>query len=272
MIANYLKGLKAAIVCVGAMLLTAVGIMAADYGENLSGRLSGLSAVVTQPCAEGEVLWRRGATNLCVDQYEASPASTCVVTDTTSSVVTQDNLNARCPAASQPNAWPWRFVSYTQAKQLCAQSGKRLPTNAEWYELALGQGDTGSCAVKTQNMQAVKTGTSQCVGSNGVHDLVGNVWEWVGDTVTQGVYAGQALPASGYVDLVDKDGVVLRTVLRPGPSFGNDYASTDLSGVRGILRGGYYQSGDDAGIFAQNLAVALDFSAAGVGFRCVRDI
>lgn len=268
----FYKGLKVIIVCVGAIFVTAVGIRAADYQEKFSDRLLGLSTVVAQHCGESEVLWRRGATNLCVDQYEASPASTCAITDISSSVATQANLNARCPAASQPNAWPWRFVSYTQAKQLCAQSGKRLLTNAEWYELALGQNDIESCAVKTQNRQAVKTGTSQCVGSSGVHDLVGNVWEWVGDTVTQGVYAGQALPVSGYVDLVDKDGVVLRTVLKPGTSFGNDYASTDLSGVRGILRGGYYQSGDDAGIFAQNLAVALDYSAAGVGFRCVRDI
>ena len=43
-------------------------------------------------------------------------------------------------------------------------------------------------------------------------------------------------------------------------------------GVRGMIRGGFYGSGEDAGIFAQNMSVALDSRTAGIGFRCVKDL
>jgi hypothetical protein len=90
--------------------------------------------------------------------------------------------------------------------------------------------------------------------------------------VSAGLYNNRSLPTDGYVSLVDSTGVVLETMQTPKEEFGNDYALTSNEGVKGIIRGGFYGSGDDAGIFAQNLAVPLDFRSTGVGFRCVKNI
>jgi hypothetical protein len=94
----------------------------------------------------------------------------------------------------------------------------------------------------------------------------------MGDTVIEGRVTGRYVPKAGYVDLVDDAGLVLRTSNTPVADFGSDYAWTEQIGVRGILRGGFYQSGSDGGLFSQNLAVPLDFQAVGVGFRCVQDV
>src|SRR3990167_1666321 len=165
-------------------------------------------------------------------------------------------------------AEPWRFVTYTEASQLCARDGKRLPTAEEWYKVALGHTDVTACFTAT----LAKTGANNCVTPTGIHDLVGNVWEWTADTVTGGMYNNNELPNSGYVALVDGSGLVIETTETPNPQFGEDYAWIDKSGVRGLLRGGFYGSGDDGGVFAQNIAVPLNFTATGVGFRCVKDV
>lgn len=76
------------------------------------------------------------------------------------------------------------------------------------------------------------------------------------------------MPASGYVKLVDESGLVLATDSVGDTSFGNDYATVGADGVYGILRGGFYGSREDGGIFSQNLAAPLNLTAVGVGFRC----
>jgi formylglycine-generating enzyme required for sulfatase activity len=105
-----------------------------------------------------------------------------------------------------------------------------------------------------------------------VFDVVGNVWEWVDGQVTNGQYDGRALPEEGYVKVADQSGVVLETSAEPIEEYGADYAKTSQSGVYGIIRGGFYGSNSDGGIYAQNLAVPLDLKTDGVGFRCVKTL
>jgi formylglycine-generating enzyme required for sulfatase activity len=102
--------------------------------------------------------------------------------------------------------------------------------------------------------------------------MIGNVWEWIDGEVNAGMYNNRLLPDGGYVSVADSAGIVLETTQTPHIEFGNDYALTSKEGVKGMIRGGFYGSGDDAGIFAQNLSVPLDFRSAGIGFRCVKDI
>jgi formylglycine-generating enzyme required for sulfatase activity len=208
---------------------------------------------------------------LCVDLYEASPNASCPVTGVTNAVDTQTNLNEpSCTATSVPEVQPWRFISLTQAQQLCARDGKRLPSSVEWYALALAQADQSTCVVNTNGPQL--TGSARCVTTAGVFDVVGNVWEWVDGQVTEGALDGRALPESGYVTSVDQQGLVLETSVSPNAEYGDDYAKTAATGVYGIIRGGFYGSQTDGGIFAQNLAVPLDLKTDGVGFRCVRSL
>lgn len=254
-----------------AVTISTLGIQAADHANDISGRMAGMVfSKNAGPCADGEILYRRGNLALCVDSYEASPGPACSADVVTGTRDTSSNINSDCKPQSTSGVLPWRFVTYAQAGQLCARAGKRLPTNDEWHALALGQSSTFMCIINKDDVTT--TGTSACVTPAGVHDMIGNLWEWTADTVTEGAYNERSLPASGYVDLVDSGGVVLRTSQSPNQDFGEDYASVNNDGVRGIVRGGFYQSGKDAGIFAQNISIALDFSGAGIGFRCVRDI
>lgn len=264
--------LKASLVIVGAVLLSTLAINASDVFRGIEGSLSGLAIESTGPCGSGAVLMQLSDGALCVDTYEASPGDGCDVVDPQSEVDTQVNIdNGSCAAVSMPDAVPWRFVSLTQAQQLCARAGKRLLTNEEWYQTVLGMGDMSSCAVSTKG-QVQQTGVSSCVTPAGVHDMIGNVWEWVSGEVNEGVYEERTLPGSGYVSLVSGDGMVLETSDQPQAEFGEDYAWTDENDVRGMLRGGFYGSDTDAGIFTLNASVPLNFKTNGVGFRCAKDL
>lgn len=259
------------LVVLGAMVLSTVAIQASDIMRGINGNLAGVATSEATPCGKGAVLVNLASGALCVDQYEASPNEHCAITAPQSGVDSQSNMNeASCAVTTGENRIPWRFVSLTQAQQLCARSGKRLPTTAEWYALAVVQGDQTNCAVKKSTV--VPTGSSACATATGINDMIGNVWEWVDGQVTEGQFDGRNVPESGYVALVDQQGIVLTTGQDGSEEYGLDYAKTSATGIFGIIRGGFYGSNTDGGIFAQNLAVPLDLKTDGVGFRCVKNL
>lgn len=264
--------IKSTVVVVGAILFTTLAINASDVFRGLEGNLLGLAIDSTGPCGTGSVLMQLSSGALCVDIYEASPGQVCDVSNPKNEVDTQVNIkNDACIAVSKQGVSPWRFVSMTQAQQLCARAGKRLFTNEEWYQTVLGLTEIEKCVIDTDGSPE-ETGVSSCVTPAGVHDMVGNVWEWVTGEVSNGEYKGLTLPTSGYVSLVSSEGMVLETSNTPQTDYGDDYAWIDDSGVRGMLRGGFYGSGTDAGVFTLNASVPLNFKTNGVGFRCVKDL
>jgi formylglycine-generating enzyme required for sulfatase activity len=262
---------RAIAIAMGALVLSTVAIQASDVARNIGGGMMGAAIESQSVCGAGAVPINLASGSLCIDQFEASPADNCPLVEANNPQATSQNLSAaNCTSISAPEKTPWTFVSHTQAAQLCARSGKRLPTPEEWYDVALALADQSSCVV--EGSSPVKTGSVDCVTGAGIADLVGNVWEWVDGQVTNGMYGDRALPERGYVSSVDADGIVLSTDRSPSADFGNDYAITSDRDTFGIIRGGHFGSGDDAGLHAQNLAVPFTLSTAGVGFRCVRSL
>lgn len=104
---------------------------------------------------------------------------------------------------------PAVHVTWAEAEAYCASRGGRLPTFAEWRQAAYTEsraapadgfekgrtypypvGDTPE-GMNNNRRRHVPTGTTKR-GVNGLHDMGGNVWEWVADR-----RGGEALTAGG---------------------------------------------------------------------------
>ncbi|MCA9366204.1 SUMF1/EgtB/PvdO family nonheme iron enzyme [Candidatus Kaiserbacteria bacterium] len=261
------------LVTVAVIAITAVGVKATD---SLSSSQTALSIfankLLKEECPSGSVRIDLVDGSLCVDTYENSVGDACPVALPRSIIDTANNIESQeCNAVSVPSAVPWTVVSFLQAKELCARRGMRLPSHHEWYEAALGTPDTQ----KTCNVQGNigMTGTfPECRSTRGMFDMVGNVWEWVDAEVVNLVYENRQLPTEGYVLTVDRDGVALTTTSTPQAINHNDYFWSKAEGVFVTMRGGFFNSEDDGGLYSVYAKVGTDFAGEATGFRCVKDI
>ncbi|MBI3767013.1 MAG: hypothetical protein HY271_00800 [Deltaproteobacteria bacterium] len=90
-------------------------------------------------------------------------------------------------AVSIPGVLPSACVSAYQALAACQLSGKRLMSNAEWTQTAVGTpsavGDNGTTNCATNSPGPIDTGSrSGCVSAVGAFDMVGNVSELTPDS------------------------------------------------------------------------------------------
>ena len=262
---------KGVLTVVGAILFSTLGIYASDSirgidgGGNLAG-VRGAGGI----CNEGSVPLKTEGGVLCVDMYEASPSQKCPNVLLTNGIQSEQNSNIQeCYATSVKDAQPWNYVSLPQAQRMCAQAGKRLPTSAEWYRIALGT-DASRCIIKSSAVE--RTGTEACVSGVGAYDTVGNVWEWVDENVVGNTFQERTLPPEGHVTSVDVNGVAITSGALPDSLYGDDYFWSQEEGVFGMIRGGFYGSDGDAGLYTVNASVPTSFATQGVGFRCVKDV
>jgi formylglycine-generating enzyme required for sulfatase activity len=265
---------RATLVIVGALIITALGIDAADTINGNTGTL--LSQVISRGetsggCPQGMVAIATIPSLSCADMYEVSPSSKCPALLPEQTLHTQQNIaSPQCAAESKAETLPWRFITRDQAMQMCARAGKRLPTSEELYALSLGMSNVeSSCNVSSK--QVTKTGEYQaCASPQRVYDLVGNVWEWASDDVIDGVYKMRTLPESGYVSQVDASGMAVAISGDAQDIFDRDYFWSRSSGAYGVIRGGYYDSGTDAGIYSVHADTPPTSASIGIGFRCVQ--
>jgi len=107
--------------------------------------------------------------------------------------------NERNPL-SNCDACPATRVAWEEAQRYCAHLGSRLPTEAEWEKAARGtdgrQYPWGNappsrehCNYGRQVGHASQVGSyPEGVSPYGMHDLAGNMWEWVADWYDETYY------------------------------------------------------------------------------------
>jgi formylglycine-generating enzyme required for sulfatase activity len=159
-------------------------------------------------------------------------------------------------AVSLPAVVPAANITWFQAQEACANSGKRLPTSAEWQIGATGTPDAGpdngTTDCNSNGLSVTPTGArKRCESTRGAFDMVGNLDEWVAEWVPL------STACSNWGGLSD-DLMCL---------FG---ASTADGTPGALLRGGDFRNHTSAGPLAV-VASGGPFSPRPfIGFRCAR--
>lgn len=268
-----MRFIKIGAVILGAVIITALGIDAADTLQGSKGTL--LSQVIgteqSGVCPEGMVEALAASTFTCVDAYEVSALPACPKTNPGSIIETEENMQSvACSIASTEGAEPWTSITREQAMQMCARVGKRLPTAAEWYAVSLGHIQSDAVCNIDSGARAKTGSLESCKSGVGTYDMVGNVWEWVSDDVINGSFNNRTLPETGYVGQVDGTaGIATLTGGTPQAIFEKDYFWAKSEGAYGIIRGGYFDSGEDAGVYSIHADTLPTTAGTAIGFRCV---
>jgi formylglycine-generating enzyme required for sulfatase activity len=194
--------------------------------------------------------------SVCIDRYEASIWDAPTGGNQITGPIPCDRNGQDCTsiyARSVPGVTPATHISWFQAQQALANSGKRLPTNAEWQMAVAGTPDSTDCNVSTGSV--ANTGANAaCVSNWGVNDMVGNLGEWVADWDEEALPCGIWPPGFG-----DDISCVGRASGEP---------STRHPGA--LLRGGYFGIAQSAGPFAVSAMRKPRGADATIGFRGAR--
>ncbi len=138
-----------------------------------------------------------------IDKYEVTNADyrECFIAGVCEPEVLHDDRPEDFNKPHQPVV----FVNWKDAETYCSWRDGKLPSEAQWEAAAQGQKLGGA-----HYQQLYATGSPKEVGkldanSNGLYDMMGNVYEWSRDDFSS-VKAGEEMPSSKDEDKVVKGG------------------------------------------------------------------
>lgn len=240
------------------------------------------SQTARQRCP-GEMVLSGGA---CMDRYEAHLLVEGADGKLSPHPAEKRPPRARVLAASSAGVKPQAYISQVEAAAACQNAGKRLCSLSEWYGACTSSGErtypygesyqAGRCNVGKPHLLSLLHGANPkgwsyadfndpalaakpgflalageyegCVSSSGVHDLVGNLHEWVADRVDRTLPRKLPLPA-----------IITRRI---GKTTGN-----------GIFMGGFFSTLNEHGHGCQFVTAAHEprYHDYSTGFRCCQD-
>jgi iron(II)-dependent oxidoreductase len=148
--------------------------------------------------------------------------------------------DARPQEFIQPNQ-PVVFVTWSDAETYCSWRGGRLPTEAEWEKSAQAEKLGGAVYGLPYGQGSPQHVGSLDPNSNGLYDMMGNVYEWTAD------WYGPYPVGEAQVDPT-------------GPATGKEK----------VVRGGGWNSPAHYLRASDRVARTPDLRYSDVGFRCVR--
>jgi hypothetical protein len=189
-------------------------------------------------------------------QFGAATAVACSGAEYPANFPVSGQWSTPLYAVSLPGVLPSGCVSWFQAQQACALSGKRLPTNEEWQRAAAGTPDalvddgTSDCNASAAGGPLPSGSRASCVSKWGIFDMPGNLNEYAAEWVQR------------------------RTACPGWGAFSDDWmclAGADTtSGPTPLIRGHSWQSGATVGVFAIDANNPPWDRSVDFGFRCVR--
>jgi hypothetical protein len=184
--------------------------------------------------------------SVCIDKYENSiwtkKTGGQPITGAIPCGPNGQDCKGKIFARSVRGVAPRGEITWFQAQQALANSGKRLPTSAEWQAAVAGTPDGAPCRVSGGS--ALNTGAAiGCVSDWGANDMVGNLSEWVADWVPQSTgcstwepFSDDAMCLSGAAIGSGAPGVLIR---------GGDFEDTTVAGPLKVLATNPPQAPDD---------------------------
>ena len=240
-----------------------------------------------------------GTNGFCVMKYEAKNAGGNVPVSQ-ASVTPWVNISQTNAIAYSPNTANCTGCHLITEAEWMTIAANVLSVSSNWSGGAVGSGfiykgysSNGSVSFQARaassddNLGYSGTGSSHPSNqrrtltlSNGevIWDAAGNVQEWTNGSITGAQPGASGSAYREYTSIgnwgnlaeVSRPGIVGAGSWNSSQGIGRLFSNGDISGVRGVSRGGYWYSGADAGILALNLGDSASVVHNSIGFRVAR--